>query len=470
MPSPSLTLRPALGALLLALASSPALAQTQDTTYRYEYDAVGNRTQVTDPLGRITRHGYDAFNRLVLATDAAGGMTRYGYDGLDQLIAVTDPRNLVTAYTIDGLGNQTALASPDTGTSTRTVDIAGNVITSTDARGQTTRYQVDVLSRITRITYADGQQVTYAYDQGNNALGRLTQVSDAAGTIAWAYGPTGKASSETRTINDIAYVTSYGYDAAGRLERVTYPSGRILTYARDAMGRISAIASSRDGASIPVVSQVTHEPFGGIRSYVNGAGKTVVRSRDLDGRITSHTLGNGVQTIAWDAASRITAIGNGVNPAASHQYGYDRLDRLTQDIGALTRSFDYDPTGNRTSHDIGATRFGATIEASSNRLLQVSAPGSNTTYGYDANGSRTSDATRQYGYDARGRLVTAVTAAGTVQYRINALGQRVQKSASGSSTVYHYDGQGQLIGESTAQGVFGKEYVYLHDMPVALFQ
>ena len=33
--------------------------------------------------------------------------------------------------------------------------------------------------------------------------------------------------------------------------------------------------------------------------------------------------------ISYDAASRITAIGDATNPAAAHTYGYDELDRLT---------------------------------------------------------------------------------------------------------------------------------------------
>jgi YD repeat-containing protein len=47
-------LRHAAGTLLLGLLPALSLAQTQNTTYHYQYDAVGNLTQITDPLGRIT--------------------------------------------------------------------------------------------------------------------------------------------------------------------------------------------------------------------------------------------------------------------------------------------------------------------------------------------------------------------------------------------------------------------------------
>jgi YD repeat-containing protein len=232
------------------------------------------------------------------------------------------------------------------------------------------------------------------------------------------------------------------------------------------MGRIAGITTTKDGATQAVASQVTYYPFGGVQSYVNGAGKMVTRSRDLDGRIASYTLGNTSQVLGYDAASRINFIADTANAANASSYSYDNLDRLTSYLGAGTnQSFTYDATGNRVNQVLSAT-----ISPASNKLTQVTGPATNNGFSYDANGSRTNDASRQYGYDARGRMVSAVTAVGTVQYKINALGQRVQKSSPADTTLYHYDSSGQLIGESSAQGVSRKDYVYLNGMAVALFQ
>ena len=69
-------------------------------------------------------------------------------------------------------------------------------------------------------------------------------------------------------------------------------------------------------------------------------------------------------------------------------------------------------------------------------------------------------------------MVSANTAIGLVQYQINALGQRVQKSvpagANSISTLYHYDQSGKLIAEAT--GTAGVDYVYLDDIPVAVLK
>jgi YD repeat-containing protein len=53
---------------------SAGLAQTQTSTYQYEYDAMGNLTKVTDPLGRITNQSYDSLYRVTQQTPAASLM------------------------------------------------------------------------------------------------------------------------------------------------------------------------------------------------------------------------------------------------------------------------------------------------------------------------------------------------------------------------------------------------------------
>lgn len=467
-------LRLRMGAILLVLTNVCTAQTIQDTTISYQYDANGNLTQITDPLGHVTNQSYDALNRLrqkLQPAPSTGGSRpaiHYSYDGLDQLVSVTDPRNLTTAYTVDGLGNQTALASPDTGTTTKTYDEAGNLKTSTDAKGQTTSYQYDVLNRITGITYADGNTASFNYDQGPNGIGRLTQIVDNSGNIQYAHDKHGRIVGETRTIDNAAYVTGYSYDSAGRLASMTYPGGRTVTYSRDAMGRISQIDTTKDGATQTLVSQATYHPLHGVKAFLNGANVMVTRSIDLDGRTIGYTLASSMQAVVYDAASRINNITDTVNVAASQTYGYDNLDRLVSYSGSGgSQSLSYDAVGNRSSQTIGTAVNTYSYHASANRLTQISG-GSNKTYQYDANGSTTNNGSSQFSYDARGRLVSATTAQGVVQYRINALGQRVQKTVAGVSTVFHYDTNGRLIGESTGQD--GKDYVYLDDLPVAVLQ
>ena len=450
----------------------------------YEYDANGNLTRITDPLNRQSSNSYDALNRLISSTQADGGIVQYGYDGQDQLTQVTDPRNLTTRYNRDGLGNLNQQTSPDTGATGYTYDAAGNVLTRTDAKGQVATYSYDVLNRLTGIVYTGGttsQSVSYQYDQGTNGIGHLTRIVDGTGTTDYAYDQHGRLTSQTRqpASGTTPYITAYGYDAQGRLSSISYPSGRSVDYSFDGMGRISQIATTYKGTTRILTSNIQYEPFGGVHSFTYGDGtttpvQTYTRQRDQDGRIASYSLNGKLKSIGYDAASQISFIADPQNLANTANYGYDAMSRLNSYTqGTLNQSYGYDTDGNRTSQIIGSTVTNYGYAPDSNRLTGIQTGAATQSLTHDANGATTSDATRQYSYDQRGRLIQATTAQGVIHYEVNALGLRVRKQVpyANTDTTYHYDLQGHLIGESdTNTNQFTREYIYLADQPVAVMQ
>ncbi|KQZ43135.1 RHS repeat protein [Duganella sp. Root1480D1] len=338
------------------LATGVSSAQTQDSTTNYNYDEAGHIKEVIDPLGRKTTNEYDVLGRRTKVTDAKNGVTQFEFDGLDQLTKVTDARNLATSYTIDGQGKLIQTSSPDTGNTVNTYDVAGNLATRTDAKNQTTKYLYDTLNRVTSATYADGTSTTYVYDQGPNALGRLSQVTDASGSIQYGYDQHGRVASETRTIGGQAYTTLYQFDQYGRASGITYPSGRTVSYEYDEAGRIKQIQTSQAGGTAKLLaSQITYMPFGGLKSLLFGNGQTYERTYDLDGRMTSYTLNGQVQTVTYDPASRITGITDAGNSANNRTYGYDQLDRITiEQRPQRSLGYTYDAVGNRTQYVNGA--------------------------------------------------------------------------------------------------------------------
>ena len=450
----------------------------------YEYDANGNLTRITDPLNRQSSNTYDALNRLISSTQADGGIIQYGYDGQDQLTRVTDPRNLTTQYTRDGLGNLNQQTSPDTGATGYTYDAAGNVLTRTDAKGQVASYSYDALNRLTGIVYTGGtasQSVSYQYDQGTNGIGHLTKIVDSTGTTDYAYDQHGRLLSATRqpATGTMPYVTAYGYDTQGRLSSLTYPSGRSVDYTLDSMGRINQIATTYKGTTRILTSNIQYEPFGGVHSFTYGDGtttpvQTYTRQRDQDGRIASYTLNGKLNAIGYDAASQISFIAAPQNLTNTANYGYDAMSRLNSYTqGALNQSYGYDTVGNRTSQIVGTTATTYGYAPDSNRLTGIQTGTATQSLTHDANGATTSDATRQYSYDLRGRLIQATTAQGVVNYEVNALGLRTRKQvpSANTDTTYHYDSRGHLIGESqTGSSQFTREYIYLNDQPVAVMQ
>ena len=398
--------------------------------------------------------GYDALNRLLTSTDPAGGVTRYAYDAKDRLVSVRDPINLTTTYSYDGLGNLTQLASPDTGISTFVPDAVGNVVGATDARGLATGYSYDVLNRQTLAAFAGGS-VVLEYDNtatgGAFARGRLTRIADPSGATAYTYDALGRVRTKAQTVSsdasERAFSVRYRY-AAGRATGIVYPSGRSVSYAFDAQGRIASIMA--DGQL--VLGGVEYLPFGGVKAWIWANGQRYRRDFDADGRIAALTLGPDTLSYGSEAWT----------------FGYDALNRLTSALLPQGESlgYAYDANGNRKQE----TRSGATTTygypAASNRLQSLAgAVAKNFTY--DAAGNLTSNGSATFNYDGRGRLTQ--TSSGH-KYLINGLGQRVAKTGpdvATGTTHYVYDEQGHLIGEYDAAGAVRQELIYLGDIPVA---
>jgi YD repeat-containing protein len=279
--------------------------------------------------------------------------------------------------------------------------------------------------------------------------------------------------SETRTLGGQTYVLAYSYDSAGRMSGMTYPSGRTVTYAFDALGRVNQIATTIDSQTDVVVQNVQYHPFGGVKGYTLGNGQVYSRTVDHDGRIASYTLGATSYAITFDAGSRITGITQAGNPSNANTYGYDSLDRLTSAVlpGATLFSYGYDAVGNRLTKTVGTATDIYAYSPISNRIASITpASGSVRNFVFDANGSTTSDGVNTYAYDSRGRMVQATSTLGATTYQVNALGQRVRKTNTLGDTVFHYDTRGHLIAETNPGGATKREFIYLGDIPVGVVQ
>lgn len=461
-------------------------ASSQTTTYTY--DTQGNITGIDGPLSGTSDsvyYSYDALNRRIQVTDPYSHTTGYAYNSLDQLTGVTDPRSLATSYTVDALDNVTGVSSPDTGSTSNSYDPAGNLTSRTDAKSQVTNYTYDAANRVTAISYPANSALnaTLTYDStsgGNYGKGRLTGISDNAGTIAYTYDIHGRLTSEVHTLNSIVYTTAYGYDSHGRLTSITYPDARTVNYTLDTLGRVTEIDTTPSGGSPQtVVSSVTYAPFGEVEGFTyGGAGstQTYTRSHDQDGRVASYNLGSQTYYNCYDPASRIVAFTTASSYCSAspitnyvYAYSYDLLDRLTGfTSSSSSESFGYDATGNRTSQTIGAASDTLTIASGSNQLNSISGTHS-ITYTHDSNGSITSDGTDTFSYDVRGRMSQSAASL-TTTYTVDSPGSRTRKTNTSTDTVYLYDAAGHLIEEATATGTFQKAYIYLGDLPVAVIQ
>ena len=458
-------------------------------TTGYEYDANDNLVETEDGYLNPTSRTVDALNRVVEETDRDFNTSSFTYDTEDRLTSVTDQRGLTTHYSYNAYGDLIEQNSPDTGVTTFIYDRASNLTQRTDARGEVTNYTYDALNRLLTVTYATsvGENVAYTYDQGSQGIGRLTQIQDESGQTNYSYNALGNLINKTTQLDGVSYTTSYDYDLAGNLTQITYPSGRLLNFGLDALGRIDTITTREFAASAgeTVVQSVNYLPFGPVENYTYGNGISQNMSYDQDYRVSSIVSqgSNGVldRFYQYDFNNNIIDIFDYEDNSKGQDFTYDILDRLTSADGAYgIIDYEYDPVGNRTRRifDDGNAIIteNYSYSATANQLDQITgSPGGIRDFNYDAAGNQTSGETVDgdtltHGYNAANRPDQASGPNGNAYYTHNALGQRVmiETDIPAEAEHYHYDEQGSLIAVSDANGTTQREYLYLGTQRVAM--
>ena len=265
----------------------------------------------------------------------------------------------------------------------------------------------------------------FAYDNMGRLVGTTTQYTFVTGTYTNAY--TYDADSNRVSMTDPQNgVTSYVYDTLNRLSTLTPPtafsSGSFgFTYdalsRRTQMTRPNGVTTNYTYNNLSQLLSVLHHQVG--TSTIDGATYTV----DPAGNRTAKT----------DMYANVTS-----------NYTYDPLYELTQVTQATntTESYSYDPVGNRLS-SLGVSPYSVNT---SNELTSTPS----ATYTYDNNGNTltkvASAGTTTYGWDYDNRLTSVMLpgTGGTVAFKYDGLGRRVQKAFTQGSTTtttnYLYDG------------------------------
>ncbi|WP_167858444.1 RHS repeat-associated core domain-containing protein [Methylobacterium nonmethylotrophicum] len=469
-------------------------------TWKFGYDKTGNLTGVTDPRNKSVGYGFDAVGRLISETERDGGVVKHAYDGNDEESTYTDPRNLATAYIRNGFGEVIQETSPDRGTTVYDYDTRGLMISKKDARNITVTYGYDAAGRLTSRSYpTTSLNESFTYDgaaAGAVGKGRLTRMQDAGGSSDFYYDAAGRVTGEVRTVGGYSHTVAYGYDATGtgRLRFLTYPSGRVVVYGYDALGRVNYVGlkASANGSEQVIASWAGYFPFGPLRGFSFGNGLNSWSNRSLeyklDGLFLDQASGGPslIERYHWwgDDGLNLQVLNNdSIDPAQTQRFSYDDAERLvggTGPWGAL--SWTYDTVGNRLSEARSASGTTTTqtyaYPSGSNRLSGVSQGGTAVrSFLYDAAGSLTSDtksgATTAYTISAAGRIAQ-VTVGGVAKANYlydgkNRLSvrQTLNMTPSGTQHLIH-DVWDHVLVETNGAGQAVREYIWVGDIPVAV--
>jgi RHS repeat-associated protein/CSLREA domain-containing protein len=432
--------------------STVAFGTTRAATTKYEYDANGNRTAVADPLNRRTNYQYDAANRLELVTYAAAtsleSKTKYVYDFYGRLTDVT-----------------IAYGTADAATTHTQYDAVGRKTDVTTAYGtanaSTTHYEYDAAGRMINVTVAygtaDAAATHYAYD----ASGRTTDVTIAYGTTDastthYDYYDSGLLNSTTTAyLTAFAATTTYFYDSRGRSTYTQYPDGTTTNQFYDPM------------PTTPGWKNSTLDQAGVMTSYMYDAAGRLdqldVSAVDIQSGQTLHHISN----YEYDAADRLTDSYDPLNNHTSFTYyPTGQLQTSTSWFDAntpYTTIYDYNPAGEQVSIEDAnghITQYEYNERGLPKKTIYPLGTGeteeiaTSQTYDFagrlltstDENGIVTRNA-----YNAAGQLSSVILAFGspdatTIQYGYNFAGQLTSMTdAKNHVTSFEYNDAGQQV-------------------------
>ena len=103
--------------------------------------------------------------------------------------------------------------------------------------GRRSKAGYDALNRVTQIIYPD-QTFGYTYDQGANAIGRLSGLTDASGQTSYSYDPLGHVVQKQQVVGSATLSFGYAYQNE-QLTTLTTPSGQTVHYGSDVSGRLT---------------------------------------------------------------------------------------------------------------------------------------------------------------------------------------------------------------------------------------
>ncbi|HJZ46837.1 MAG TPA: hypothetical protein VKE41_06710, partial [Roseiflexaceae bacterium] len=241
-----------------------AVTDTLGFAMRYGVNNLGQTTQVTDQLGRITLNGYDGTGTLRWSKRPDGQLTVYQVDGLGRTVATivnyingqrdatdaTDQDSITkTSYDLAGRRiQQSQRRDPADQVTSFDYDNADRLITVTENATSgacpivpcnvITQYQYDRAGNRIKIIDPLGHARSFAYDAANEQTAHIS-ASDAqtpARTTTWAYDNLGRMTNQVDprgASNDL----SLTYDGVDRLKTTTATNLGTITNNYDALGR-----------------------------------------------------------------------------------------------------------------------------------------------------------------------------------------------------------------------------------------
>ncbi|MBX8528743.1 glycohydrolase toxin TNT-related protein [Pseudomonas cichorii] len=417
------------------------IASSNDRRTRYDYDAMGRLSQVTQEGVRYWQQTVNASNGVVSATpvvgnlvvshltydgvgntrtvtDVAGSVTTTDYNALGQVSKVTEPAR-VTAKNgaIDPFSAGSVLASP---TITYALNAFGQILVETRSAGrtgdviqagstQTTRTRYDSNGYEVRGFDASGVATTYKVDVAGRRIEQSLQTSVVLS--GWTVG--GSALSRNQTLR-----RSFTYDVLGQQVSTT--------------DWYTAADNTQKGTT----TSALYNRFGEATSQLLNGNLQTSYQYDQTGRVVQQQNAQGVTKMDYDLSGKVTRSNQvgGVN-ADDDRITYTRYDNLgralEQHLPAFEANLNADTLNNITL-TLATPIIRQTYDRWGNMLSRTDARGYITTYTYDHNNKQLTETLP----------VTDILRENGTSYRASLIHEK------------RYDGSGLLIQETDLVGPY----------------
>lgn len=463
------------GTTLLSTNNSNALGLTVTFT---SYDGRGQALQTIEPWRQFNTsttatisqsNVYDAFGDVIASTDADGYTTHYTYSTLGSLTqqilpsvnytsnkGVVSSANPTTTYYYDISGRQIGTRDANGNLTTQWLlentgyDGSNALVVNTfDPDGGVINNGYDVFGDLIRSTNQIGDVTTYTYD----AMGRVTSEQDPVRPGGSVGNPSSSAFGQT---------TYYAYDGLGqRIETwnielgtvntatVNYDAEGRISYETDMAGRTTNYTYSWNG------SAVTNGlgTFGGwVVTTVNTAGLTQIQTQNIAGQTIAETDDGGLaHTLTYDAAGRLKSETTGTIGTVNYYYynGGDLWKEVSNPYTTSFNGFDLVPlSGTPTiftdsvtevfNYDAQGNRIGeSTTETVSQKVASS---------GWTETQVITSESASAT-YDALNRMTSLTEAGGNVAETDSSGGAISYNFSPSSSVTWEYDLNGNVINQ-----------------------
>ena len=363
----------------------------------FSYDNNGNL--LSRKVGDVEKSfEYDSMNRVTKEFIAGALTASYTYDAAGNISSVTD-----------GLGNQTKYIRTKGGDIAAVVDPLGNV----------TRYRYDKAHRLMNIVQGTG---TEAEDINFELLEDAEEVL--------------KLNKKHNSIR----ITSYARDILGRVTAVTDALGNVESYEYDRKGHIKA-KTDMDGNR----TKITRTHLGDISRITYGDGEDIEYSYNALGQLKAIKDSLGLTKIDRDILGRERSITDHKGRSISYEYDDAGNRTVIRYANGKNVRYIYDERGLIAGIEVTG------IDGAAPKMKSSSAPASLSSSPVPASVKATT--TVSFSYDSYGRIVSKAVGPAETAYTYDKSGYLASLINKKNGTVldsyeYSYDQAGNLVASS----------------------